>query len=405
MTIKYRKIDMNKVSKLYSDPAQPISNIAGKFDVDRTTIDRWAKKFNLDREKPKSTKPHFEGEIALFKKEWASKDMDYLRNKYKVAYNTLRHWASDLKARRSIELLNRSFFNSELDSEGNNDIEDLGYSEILEIMKNQNKALRKLAVNSSELKVNIDSKVPILVVFSADWHLGDIGTDYESFDKDMNTIRDTKNLYVYLGGDFFDNFIKFESMADGALNQEPILLQRHLTHEALKMIRSKILAIGTSCHMYWTKKQVGFDDIKEWAKGLKVLYTGHGGLLNLKVGQQVYTIFRRHKYRFNSQYSPLHSAKQLLRMGVTDAEVLVLEHWHVPGKEEFYWADKKRVALRPGTYKEYDEFALEHGFYGARKACPAVILFPDEHKILAFLDMYDAIECLNGLYGNIIKQK
>lgn len=278
----------------------------------------------------------------------------------------------------------------------NNIPNDVSFEELLASMKSANDIVKKLVHKTTQASASIETSNPVMIVFSSDWHLGGIGTDYNAFEKDIYTIKNTPNLFVYLGGDYMDNYIQASKM-QASMNQEGIARQRTLTLGAIDLIKDKIIALGTSCHQIWNEKLTGIDEVASWAKNIKVLYTGYGGTLNLKVGTQEYEIFRRHKYRFNSQYNVTHSVKQLLRMGLSDADVLVLEHWHVPAKEEFFWKDRKRIAIRTGSYKIYDEFASENGLFGAQSAAPTIILWPNEKKIIAFLDMYDAIECMKGL--------
>ena len=273
--------------------------------------------------------------------------------------------------------------------------ERLTYEELIKFFKDQSRIFKQIVDTRQELNVTIPSDVPVIISFSGDWHLGSEGVDYETFDEDLDFISSTPNLYVMIGGDAIDNFIQ-PSKIGPALDQQPIIFQRALLEGAISKIREKVICIGTGNHNWWTKQAAGFDDTAEFAKKMNILYTGHGGFLNLTVGNQLYRIFRIHKTKFNSSFNPTHSLKQMWRTGIKDFDIGVGEHGHVPHIEVFRGHGKKKAAIKIGTYKVYDTYAIANGFFGVEIRTPCVILYPDKWDIIAFEDMREAVAVLSG---------
>jgi len=247
-----------------------------------------------------------------------------------------------------------------------------------------------------EISIEIKTDKPIALTNTADWHLGMFGVDYVSFRDDILAIRDEPGLYCAVGGDAYQNIIQAQKVGTSQ-NQIPVANQRGLYVQALKELKEKILYIGTGNHNHWATMATGEDWEKELARRIKVVYTKHGGKINLKVGEMVYPIFRLHKGRFNSSFNLTHSAKQYQRMYFPEARIIVIEHQHIAAIEQYRYNDSECVAIRTGTYGVYDDYAQQNGFYGAHVSNPTVILYPHKDKMIAFKDMYDAIDHLRYL--------
>jgi len=244
----------------------------------------------------------------------------------------------------------------------------------------------------------IKTNKPVAIVHTADWQLGEPGVDYEQFETDHNTWLTTPNLLVNIGGDGYQNIIQTSKMGSSH-NQQPIVSQRGIYYTAVKPLSdaNKLLAIGTGNHNYWSALLSGEDWDMELAHRLGVAYSRHASVIHVKVGKMDYPILRMHKGRFNSSFNLTHSAKQHQRMDFPDARIVVVEHHHCPAVEQYYYNGKLCCAIRPGTYAVNDDFAQQNGFFGARVANPTVVLFPDQDKIVSFLDMYDAINYLKSV--------
>ena len=59
----------------------------------------------------------------------------------------------------------------------------------------------------AKIKLDVKDRGQIAIVFTADWHLGSAGIDYDTFLRNMEYIIDTPNLYMAIIGDERDNFL------------------------------------------------------------------------------------------------------------------------------------------------------------------------------------------------------
>jgi len=254
--------------------------------------------------------------------------------------------------------------------------------------------LGKLDRACNDLTVSIDTTEPIGVVFISDAHLGEMGTDMERLDQDVTTIAEHPRLYAYLGGDMAHNFIlsvmaHFGTMDDSILSP---LAQQELLQWFVERLEDSLIAIGTGNHDWWTKRQAGLDQTQDMAKRYNIVYTGHGGLVRLTVGQQKYRIYRRHKGRYNSSFNLTHMVKRMLEQEA-DFDVGVVEHGHVPAIEQFIRKGQRHIAVRTGSYLTKSAFAAEIGMtweYGT----PVVVFHPDQHQMTPFWSIEEAMAYL-----------
>ena len=255
----------------------------------------------------------------------------------------------------------------------------------------------------SEIGIEVETELPIAISFSADWHLGMPGCDYDAFTEDCNIVEVEPGLYVYVGGDAYQNIIQASKVGAG-LEQAPVSVQRGLYVLTLKKLIDKVLCIGTGNHNYWSALATGEDWDAELAKRLKLVYTKHAAIVHLKVGQQVYTILRLHKGRFNSSFNLTHSCKQYQRMHCPDARIVVVEHHHVAALEAAQYNGRECIYIRPGTYGVYDDFAQQNGYFGAHVCNPTVILYPHEDRLVGMKDMHEAVIYLRAARAEYEKQ-
>jgi hypothetical protein len=237
------------------------------------------------------------------------------------------------------------------------------------------------------------------MVWSADWHTGSEGVDYEQFFGDIELIADHPGLYVVVGGDGIDLFIK-QALAHAAhTDAVSPSVQFAAFEQIIERLDDSLAALSTGNHDEWLYRNTGIDWLKALAKRKRIAYTGHGATISLQVGKERYTIYRRHKLRFWSSFNRTHGAKRAWEFAPADAEVIVGEHKHVAGLEPFDRHGKQRWAILCGTYKTFDRFAEEQGFYGMKALSPAVIFWPSEHRMLGFVDFHDAVDHLRPWYN------
>ncbi len=289
---------------------------------------------------------------------------------------------------------------------------DVSWEERLDIFKKMDKLVAFHQFTPSEISLEIKTNKPIGIVSTADWQLGEPGCDYDSFQRDIETICEADGLYADVGGDTYENLIQASKMGS-SMNQIPVAPQKALVVQTLKKLNpvrvingviiiradTHLLALRTGNHNYWTCNADGEDWERELCNRLNVIYSKHGGMLNLKVGDFVYPILRLHKGNFNSSFNQTHSNRQTQRTQFPQARVVVVEHKHIAEMLQYRYADQECVAIRPGTYGVYSDFAQQNSFFGAHVANPTTIFWPNEDRLVGFKDMREAIIYLKAVRG------
>ncbi len=250
----------------------------------------------------------------------------------------------------------------------------------------------------------IETSLPIGVVNTADWHLGEYGVAYDCLKADVGLMASEEGLYVNIGGDCYQNIIQPSKMGSSH-NQQPISAQRGAYVLILKILLARTIAIGTGQHNYWQALLAGEDWDGELAKKLNVAYSKHAAIIHIKVGDFDYPLLRMHKTRFNSAFNLTHTCKQYQRMYFPQARIVVAEDKHIAAVEQSRYNDNECVYIRTGTYSVYDDFAQQNGFYGAYVANPMVVLYPNEDRLVAFNDFREGIIYLRAVRNGQLEFK
>jgi hypothetical protein len=262
----------------------------------------------------------------------------------------------------------------------------------------------------SEIKVGLDVDDWIIVANMSDWHIGAGGCDIRRLKSDIDLICGHPRVYAALGGDLADNF-NLEKMASAAQASdlqiaEQWRLARYLLRPLLES--NSLLWVGSGNHDQWTQKVAHFDPVLDALKDVQTQYTGNSyqseaGYVDLRVGAQVYTFFRKHRpSRFNSSFNRTHWLKQTLRGFIPrEWDVGVVEHLHDAAIETFTYRRKKRIAICCGSYKIEDSYALVGGYYDGGYGVPCVMLSPHERQMIAFDSIRDALAALDGPMPNV----
>ena len=311
-----------------------------------------------------------------------------LQAKYGVTWSTIKHWASEHSIPRAPVSVEHSRITQA-------SLPKASYGELLGLFSKASELYRKRKPPINE-SIAIRSKWPVIIVSSADWHIGDLGVDYEQLDADVEIWNRTPGLYVLGGGDGVNNPIKPNR---GEHDDIGIESAWGLYIAVLTKLKDHLLGIGSGNHDGWTKDSAGIDEVSRIAETLRIRYLNSSGFIDLKVGRQTYEIFRTHKTSFNSRFNPTHGLKQMRRINGWTWDVGIAEHSHVSALEEYELNGQKIIIMKPGSYKTYDEFARSNGFFGVTISNPAVVFWPDQRKLVGFRDYHEAIEYRDGCVG------
>ncbi len=313
-----------------------------------------------------------------------------LAKQYGITLGTLRNW---------IDQSDHPFTPTEAK------VPSLSWKEHVNLLRQIDASMDRQLRIPTEICVDIPTDRPIGIVFTADWQLGEHGVDYEAFEDDIECICSQSNIKVSVGGDGYQNIIEPKKMGSSH-NQAPICMQRAVYVQTLDRLldAGKLAFVGTGNHNYWSTLATGEDWDAELVRRLQdknpaIVYTKHGGMIRLKVGDMVYPIWREHKGPYESSFNPTHGPRQSQRVYHPEARIVVREHRHIGECAEYTYDGRQCTSIRCGTYAIHDDFAQKEGFWGANVCNPTVVLWPDQDKIVAFRDMRDAFRFLNGQLG------
>ena len=260
---------------------------------------------------------------------------------------------------------------------------------------NYQKKIKSLDTIQKRATIKINENKPIGIAFTSDWHIGNLGSDYERLLQDTNLMAETKGLFVFTLGDEFDNYIA-ASPAGGQMEAiAPPSLQKELAIERMEKLKGKLLASLLSCHSSWSLINDDFDFAKYAANHLGILNLGFGGIVTISLNKVNYKFGLRHKYPGGISNPIAMHTKWLQNNEWVD--VVANAHYHHPFVGIGAFQGKKVHFIRSGSYKVKDRYGEKLGGYEGIPGCPVVVLFPNKNKILAFDELEKGIEYLNYL--------
>lgn len=267
--------------------------------------------------------------------------------------------------------------------------------EFLDGFLHMQRAYQRLTQVETEATLEIEEERPFAVAFPADLHIGGFGTDHEALFAHAKQMAQADGLYVVLGGDAYDNMIN-PKIVDHSMPSIPPGSQLVLLAYYCNLLGDKLLAVCDGNHDAWSRTVAGLDGMQWLADKVKTLHAGAACLLRLRCAGAEYAVARTHKYRYSSSFNLTHTVKRLWEMGPWDFDVGIVEHQHVPALEPFVKHGIEKLALRPGTYKVNDGYALANGFFGSRIGVPIAYFWPGE-KRMAWQPSWDLGQCLEYL--------
>jgi predicted phosphodiesterase len=236
-------------------------------------------------------------------------------------------------------------------------------------------------------------KKPIAISFFSDIHLGSGGVDYDALYADTKTVHETDGMYCVFNGDEINNFIIGRLQAcsrhDSFQPDDQWIFFRLL----VQRLAPKTLAAVRGNHTDWSQMLSDVDIRGEMMAQLNVLDIGHGGRVDIDVAGAEYTVYLRHKARFESSLNMYNAVVRMYEFqGPFD--IGVIGHTHTAGISTQERQGRHFTAIRPGSYKVHDEYAEEWGFTGCRCISPTVILMPETKRIINFENAQEAAEYL-----------
>jgi hypothetical protein len=255
-------------------------------------------------------------------------------------------------------------------------------------------SLDNTQVKQTNLSLEINDNKPVGIGFWSDWHLGAKGTDHLQWKKDVDIISNLDGFYYFGNGDYINAAINDKNQGehfDELLKPDQQILMANWGFEKTKR---QALGLVRGCHPDRFYSSTGTDIIDEFCNIADCANLWHGAEIKLTVGQVDYELRIRHKAPSESPINTTNAQrKQCERHGPMD--IIALAHLHYPDVEQKPFQGRDNVTfLRSGSYKIMDEYGQKLDGLKGTYGIPMVVLYPNEKRIVAFIDINAGIKFL-----------
>lgn len=261
---------------------------------------------------------------------------------------------------------------------------------------------------------------PFGLWFTADWHLGSVGTNMAAWREHMDTFLATPNLSMFLVGDMIANIATHKYVLPVFQQVMPPEQQGQLIGAILLELveKSKIEAVVlTEEHDQRDARMTGVSFLREIVRPLrtKIAFLDNRGQVLLRIGPDpkhliTYVIHAVHKTRYNSFMNALHGGIREAHLSIA-ANVIVTAHTHRPAMGWFNVQQDAHDVLsqagspvvlgdeifvvRCGTYEQDARYGWQG--YGASPMPKAQILvFDPHHRHIEMVTSFEAAQKLCG---------
>lgn len=236
-----------------------------------------------------------------------------------------------------------------------------------------------------------DGSSPVLLMGFGDQHIGAYGANYSLFRDISDEIRETPNLYVALTGDFNEMAIKMRNVLE-VTNQvfTPDMQEAFLESWVDEMQEKIAFALWENHAIMRQEAQAGTSGVKN-ILSRRVIYHNGIGHQEIHVGPEVYKSAASHKFRGSSMFNRMHAQGRYVRQEANDRELVLMADIHTWGYTHTEDGGQERCYITGGTLHEGSGYGKR--FFSLKTAphYPCVVLHPDEHKMVAFKAVKDAL--------------
>lgn len=248
------------------------------------------------------------------------------------------------------------------------------------------------SIGYKEVEIEIDTKLPIMIIGVADTHLGARHVYYRRMFKTCEDIKKPQ-IFCTLNGDFADNY-NTSAYKSGQIEQTiKIQKQKALVETIVKELSPHSLGIINGCHDEWSYLNDGFDFAQFLSSKSNSYFMGHKGIINLKVGDIEYKIFICHNTYRNSTLNPGHGLGSVAKEGI-DFDLGISAHTHQPHAEYRVIRGELKVLNICGAFKGIDRHGSKSGFPPLLQCTPGTILYPREKKLITSINYRQIMDYL-----------
>lgn len=272
------------------------------------------------------------------------------------------------------------------------------WERLWENAKEQSRLRRQLRKPQTVYHVEVNETMPIMLVWTADWHLLDAGTDHDRFDEDLALWKSTPGLYLGIGGDLGNWTSPAVLPKAMPANVLPSDLAEVLIAKKVEKIKDKALFGVVGNHDSFPNA-AGWHPVDEIYERFGIPNLGPGGRVFLTVGSVTYQIEARHSWNYNSSLNDTNSHRRLWEQS-GKPDMVFTAHLHNPTLHHRSFDGTDTVWARNGSYKADDNYARSKNFVHTQPEPPdqpGVILFPDQRKMIPFRNYRDGLDLLKAL--------
>ena len=250
----------------------------------------------------------------------------------------------------------------------------------------------KASWSQDQATIEIETEYPCIVYKPlADFHIGSIGVNYDSLIKTTDLFLKIPYLYGSLLGDETDDFVSFK-------NQLAVLQQIMSPEEQDEFVESwlfdlmpKMLFSCWGNHGEFEERVAGKNALKKMLNRNLIYFNGIG-ICNLKINEQMYKIIATHKTPQHSTTNLTHGLKQLARKEISDGDIYLEGHYHIPAMEVAFERGLFQVFMVLGTLKQNDGYAKRGFSYFTADKDGAIVFDSEQHRVIPFPCLDDALE-------------
>ena len=244
--------------------------------------------------------------------------------------------------------------------------------------------------------VTIPAIEPIILLPTADWHLGSYASTHAELRKYIQKVLATDGCYLVLLGDEIDNFPSNFKSAAAVFGQviPPKVQQRLLSGILHELYRAgRLVARTWGNHNGYSEVGTGGADYDYESL---VPYLKTMGKLYLTVGGEEYKVFASHTFPGKSYLHTGHQNKRAVRMLWPDADIVLSGHTHSGPEHEQFWHDERPVvSVMVGSAKIDDTYSKR--YYGqSRWSEQALVLHHDRKEAVPFRTLDQALRYRDG---------
>ncbi len=271
---------------------------------------------------------------------------------------------------------------------------------VLKHLQEARQLKKEMDIGQREATVEIPNNngLPALIWLLCDSHLGSVEIDYEAFLNHYDLVLNTPGFYVVSNGDEVDNFMINLGGASTGVYEDPITpeQQARIMRKMWKKLddNGKLLAMSYGNHNDWVNRS-GYSFENTWLSDFKCPILNCGGLLNIRFGDQEYSMAVSHQHWGTSKLNPTNANKRMMEHEYPDADIVFLGHTHQKECLQFERGGKRRTAVIGGTYKVDDEWSMKKGLTQRGQLGGATLaLYPDKNEVIPFYYVEEAMDFL-----------